>query len=40
MQDSYGRVNKLSVHCLFEEWTIANKTVERTVSGDLEEKYA
>lgn len=40
MKDSYGRVNKLSVHCLFEEWTLANKTVDRTASGNLEERYA
>ena len=39
MKDSYSRVNKLSIHALFPEWQLANKTVKRTASGNLEEQY-
>lgn len=39
MRDIYQRTGKLSIDCLFDEWLIANKTVEQTASGQLEEKY-
>lgn len=39
-RDIYGRVAKLSVHNLFEEWDFAMKTVERTASSAAEEKFA
>lgn len=38
-RDIYDRTSKLTIHCLFPEWTYASKTVDRTVSGNLEEKY-
>lgn len=40
MRDSYQRTGKLTVHSWFPEWTMANKTVDRTASGNMEEKYA
>ncbi len=40
MRDTYDRTSKLSINCLFPEWRLASKTVERTASGNLEEKYA
>lgn len=39
LKDSYARVNKLSIHALFPEWTQANKTVDRTASGELEARH-
>ncbi|MBN3024539.1 ATP-binding protein [Enterococcus faecalis] len=40
MRDMYQRTGKLTVYSWFEEWTIANQTVDRTASGNVEEKYA
>lgn len=40
MTDIYGRVAKIVVHCLFEEWDYALKTVAKTASSDAESKYA
>jgi len=40
MRDIYQRKGKIAIDCLFDEWLIANKTVEKTASGHLEEKYA
>ncbi|MBA3925536.1 ATP-binding protein [Listeria rustica] len=39
-KDIYGRTGKLAVHCLFEEWTEAFKTVEHTHSSEAESKFA
>lgn len=39
-KDIYGKVGKITVHCLFEEMDKASKTVDRGVSGSIEEKYA
>lgn len=36
----YGKVGKITVHCLFEEMDKASKTVDKGVSGSIEEKYA
>lgn len=36
--DFYGRVGKLNVDCLFEEWAEAFKTVEKTSAGLAEEE--
>lgn len=40
MRDTYQRTGKVTVHSWFKEWTMANKTVDRTASGNIEEKYA
>ncbi|MGL9757242.1 ATP-binding protein [Enterococcus sp. DIV2324] len=40
MRDPYKRTGKVTVHSWFPEWTMANKTVDRTASGNMEEKYA
>lgn len=39
-KDVYGRVGKISIHCLFEEWTEAFKTVEQTHSSQAEKAFA
>lgn len=39
-KDIYNRVAKITVDCLFPEWDLAMKTVERTASSDAEVKYA
>ncbi|WP_456339939.1 hypothetical protein, partial [Streptomyces rubiginosohelvolus] len=36
----YGRVGKLSIDCLFEEWREAFKTVEKSHSARAEEELA
>ncbi|WP_218925376.1 MULTISPECIES: ATP-binding protein, partial [unclassified Gemella] len=38
-RDFYGRVSKLSVHCLFDEWTQSFKTVEKTEVAKAEERF-
>lgn len=38
-KDFYGRVSKLSVHCLFDEWTQSFKTVEKTETAIAEERF-
>lgn len=38
-KDFYGRVSKLSVHCLFDEWTKSFKTVEKTEVSKAEERF-
>ncbi|QHM08273.1 hypothetical protein C7M27_04298 (plasmid) [Bacillus subtilis] len=38
--DFYGRVGKLSIDCLFEEWREAFKTVEKSHSARAEEELA
>lgn len=38
-RDFYGRVSKLSVHCLFDEWIEVFKTVEKTEVAYAEERY-
>lgn len=38
--DFYGRVGKLSIDCLFEEWAAAFKTVEKSHSARAEEELA
>lgn len=40
LKDIYGKVGKITVHCLFEEMDKASKTVDKGVSGSIEEKYA
>lgn len=39
-KDIYGKVGKITVHCLFEEMDHASKTVDKGVSGSIEEKFA
>ncbi|MCM0582714.1 ATP-binding protein [Weissella diestrammenae] len=39
-RDLYGRVGKMVVHSLFDEWTEAFKTVNANSSSDLESKYS
>ncbi|KAA8364389.1 ATP-binding protein, partial [Leuconostoc mesenteroides] len=39
-RDIYGRVGKVVIHSLFDEWTAALKTVNSNESAKLEEKYA
>ncbi|MGE7331053.1 ATP-binding protein, partial [Bacillus thuringiensis] len=36
--DFYGRVGKLAIDCLFDEWAEAFKTVEKTSAGIAEEE--
>ena len=38
-RDIYGRVGKVVIHSLFDEWTTALKTVNTNESARLEEKY-
>ncbi|WP_349533872.1 ATP-binding protein [Leuconostoc citreum] len=38
-RDIYGRVGKVVIHSLFDEWTTALKTVNSNESARLEEKY-
>ncbi|GAK31902.1 ATP-dependent protease [Weissella oryzae SG25] len=38
-RDIYGRVGKVVIHSLFDEWTTAFKTVEENASAKLEAKY-
>ncbi|MCK8605648.1 ATP-binding protein [Leuconostoc citreum] len=38
-RDIYGRVGKVVIHSLFDEWTTAFKTVDTNESARLEEKY-
>ncbi|GMA08266.1 hypothetical protein GCM10025886_14170 [Tetragenococcus halophilus subsp. flandriensis] len=38
-RDIYGKVGKITVHCLFEEMDLASKTVNKGASGNIEEKY-
>ncbi|GAK30778.1 conjugal transfer protein [Weissella oryzae SG25] len=38
-RDIYGRVGKVVIHSLFDEWTTAFKTVEKNASAKLEAKY-
>ena len=40
MRDIYGRVGKLNVHSLFEEFTEALKTTEKTSNSEAEEQVA
>lgn len=40
MRDIYGDTNKIAIHCLFEEWAEAFKTVENTHSALAEKKFA
>ncbi|MBC1880805.1 AAA family ATPase [Listeria seeligeri] len=39
-KDVYGRTGKISVHCLFEEWAEAFKTVDQTHSSMAEKAFA
>ncbi|WP_176764726.1 ATP-binding protein [Natribacillus halophilus] len=39
MKDYYGRTAKMSVECLFDEWTSAFETVEASAVASAEEKY-
>ncbi|MBK0036050.1 MULTISPECIES: ATP-binding protein [unclassified Enterococcus] len=39
-KDIYGRVGKITVHCLFEEMDKASETIKKSTSGSIEEKYA
>ncbi|HHZ6938748.1 TPA: ATP-binding protein [Staphylococcus aureus] len=36
-KDPFGRVGKITVHCLFEEWLQAFKTVEKSKTAEYEE---
>lgn len=38
-RDIYGRVGKVVIHSLFEEWTKAFKTVDKNAGAELEAKY-
>lgn len=38
-KDIYGRVGKVVIHSLFEEWTKAFKTVDKNAGAELEAKY-
>lgn len=38
-RDIYGRVGKVAIHSLFDEWTTALKTVDVNESARLEEQY-
>lgn len=38
-RDIYGRVGKIVIHSLFEEWTKAFKTVDKNAGAELEAKY-
>lgn len=40
MRDIYGDTNKIGIHCLFEEWAEAFKTVDSTHSAIAEKKFA
>lgn len=39
-KDIYNRVAKISVHCLFPEWDLAMRTVDKSTSSDAEIEYA
>ncbi|WP_446864882.1 ATP-binding protein [Leuconostoc citreum] len=38
-RDIYGRVGKVVIHSLFEEWTKAFKAVNKNAGAELEAKY-